>query len=183
LTIVETAQPVCFAAGLFRPRVLLSRGLFEALNPHERAVVLAHERAHARRRDALLASLVRALALVHWPGVGRWLVQEFEVAAEQSCDEEAARFVGDRLSVAATILTVERAAQYAAQPSPRPGPIAVAFGARAVERRVEALLVEAVPEPSLRPLVIGIAVALLGVVIFADTLHHVTESVLSVIAH
>lgn len=181
ITIVETSQPVCFAAGLLRPRVLLSRGLFNALSPEERAVVLAHERAHVRRRDALVGSVVRALAVVHLPWARRWLVHELEVAAEQACDEEAAQFVTDRVSVAAAILTVERAAQHAA--TRELAPVAMAFGARAVERRVEALLGEPEPPRSLRPLVISIGVGLVSVLVLADELHHLTESVLSVIAH
>jgi Zn-dependent protease with chaperone function len=181
ITIVETTQPVCFAAGLFRPRVLLSRGLFDALSSEERAVVLAHERAHVRRRDALIGSLVRALAGLHLPWVGRWLVHELEIAAEQACDEEAARLVADRVSVAAAILTVERAAETAA--ARELDAVAVAFGARAVERRVEALLAEPLPQQSLRPLAISVGIALMSVLVLSDELHHLTESVLSVIAH
>src|SRR5688572_15113096 len=41
ITIVETRQPLCFAAGLFSPHVLLSRGLFDALGAEELAVILA----------------------------------------------------------------------------------------------------------------------------------------------
>lgn len=181
VTLVESSQPVCFAAGIVRPRVLLSRGLFEALSPEERAVVLAHERAHVRRRDALVGAVVRALAVVHLPWVGRWLVRELEVAAEQACDEAAARCVADRVSVAATILTVERVARHAGTWDL--APIAAAFGARAVERRVEALLDEPVPPPRLRWLNVTSAAALGSSLVLADELHHLTESVLSIIAH
>lgn len=181
ITIVETSQPVCFAAGLLRPRVLLSRGLFDALSPEERAVVLAHERAHVRRRDALVRSIVRAVAALHLPWVGRWLVHELEVAAEQACDEDAARFVTDRVSVAAAILTVERAAQHTV--ASELAPVAMGFGACAVERRVESLLGEPEPPRSLRPLAISIGVGLVSVLVLADELHHLTESALSVIAH
>lgn len=181
ITIMETTQPLCFAAGLFRPRVLLSRGLFDALSAEERAVILAHERAHVRRRDALVASVARALAAFHLPWVGRWLVHEIEVAAEQACDEEAARCVADRVSVAAAILAVERATQDAI--SRELGSVAVAFGARAVERRVEALLGDPPQQQSLRPLVVSFGVAVVGLLALADELHHLTESVLSVIAH
>lgn len=181
VTIVETPQPVCFAAGLLRPHVLLSRGLFEALSLEERAVVLAHERAHVRRRDALVGGVVRALAVAHVPGIGRWLVRELEVAAEQACDEEAARVVADRVSVAAAILTVERAARHTTGGAL--APVAAPFGARAVERRVEALLGEPAPRRSLRPLAIAVAVGLASALVLAGELHHLTESVLSVIAH
>ncbi len=181
ITVVETHLPVCFAAGLLRPRVLMSRGLLESLGDEERAVVLAHERAHVRRRDALVASVVRALSVIHLPTVARWLVREVEIAAEQVCDEEAAERVGDRLAVASAILTVERAAQHAA--ARELDGIAVAFGECAVERRVEALLVEPRPPASLRPFVVALGLAAVGVLAPAGELHHLTESVLSVIAH
>lgn len=181
ITLIDTTQTVCLAAGLFRPRVFVSRGLFDILSAEEREVILAHERAHVRRRDAAIASLVRALAMVHMPRVGSWLVAEIEVAAEQICDEEAAAAVGDRVAVAAAILTVERAAQHTV--GPQFDPVAVAFGVRAVERRVEALLAAPLPQKSFGALAVLFGAALLGAFVLADEVHHLTESLLSVIAH
>lgn len=181
ITVVETHVPICCAAGLLRPRVLLSRGLLESLGDEERAVVLAHERAHVRRRDAFVASVVRALAVIHMPKTARWLVREVEIAAEQACDEEAAEGVGDRLAVASAILTVERAAQHAA--ARELDGLAVGFGECAVERRVEALLADPRPQVSLGPLVILLGLAALTVLALAGELHHLTESFLSAIAH
>jgi Zn-dependent protease with chaperone function len=181
ITIVETNQPVCFTAGLLRPRVFVSRNLFDSLSPEERAVVVHHERAHIHRRDALVGTVVRALAMMHLPSIGRWIVQELEVAAEQACDEEAARLVADRVAVAVVILAMERALAHAA--SREVGPVAVAFGSRAVERRVEALLRDAPPAQSLGGPLLAAAVGLVALLGSADELHHVTETVLSIIAH
>jgi beta-lactamase regulating signal transducer with metallopeptidase domain len=181
VTIIETSQPLCVAAGLLRPRVLLSRGLLESLTPDERAVVLAHERAHVRRRDALVASVVRVLATLHVPSVSRWLVRETDVAAEQASDEEAAQFVGDRLAVASAILAVERAAQHAA--AEQLAPVAVAFGQRAAERRIESLLAEPRRPRSLVILVAGFGVVASGVLAVSSELHHLIESLLSFIAY
>jgi len=181
VTVLKTSQPICIAAGLLRPRILLSSGLLESLSADDRAVVLTHERAHVRRRDALIASLVRMLATLHLPVVARWLVREIDVAAEQACDEEAGKLVGDRVAVASAILTVERALQQAAAPSL--SPIAVAFGKRAVERRVESLLREPEPPRSLRAIAAWIGAAAIAVLAGASELHHVTESLLSFIAH
>ncbi|MBK8588868.1 MAG: hypothetical protein IPN77_07025 [Sandaracinaceae bacterium] len=103
LTIVETAQPVCLAAGFVRPRVLISRGLLES---------------------AVWRSTAPRLELV-----------------------------------------------------------GIAFGARAVERRVEALLAEPLPPTSLRSLTGPLGVALLAVVLHAGELHHATEFLLSAVAH
>jgi beta-lactamase regulating signal transducer with metallopeptidase domain len=180
-TVLETSQPLCVAAGLLRPRILVSRGLLDSLSTEERAVVLTHERAHVRRRDALFAGLVRMLAALHLPVVARWLVGELDVAAEQACDEEAGELVGDRIAVASAILTVERALQ-SASAAPL-APIAVAFGRCAVERRVEALLCEPERPRSLRPILAWLGGAAIVVLASAAELHHVTESLLSFIAH
>lgn len=180
-TIVETLQPLCLAAGFLRPRVLISRGLLDALGSEERAVVFAHEQAHVRRRDALASGLVRVLATVHLPQVGQWLVSELDVAAEQACDDEAAIAVTDRLAVAAAILTVERAVSRST--AARLELVAIAFGASAVERRVEALLAEPLPPTSLRALTGSLGVALVAVVAHADQLHHLAEFLLSSAAH
>ena len=57
-------------AGLFRPLVLVSTGLRERLRPDVLAVVLAHERAHARRRDPLrlVAAALRRAGTAPAPG-------------------------------------------------------------------------------------------------------------------
>jgi Zn-dependent protease with chaperone function len=182
VTIIETPRPICVAAGILRPEVLVSRRLWNELNETERAVVLAHERTHVRRKDTLFGSIVRTLAFVHLPSIRGWLVSEVEVAAEQACDEEAARVVGDRLSVASTILKVERAARQDAERTAL-DLVAAACAARAVERRVQALLIEPKQERSFRPLVIPIGVVLALVLLLADQLHHFTESVLSLVIY
>ncbi|ATB39664.1 hypothetical protein CYFUS_005109 [Cystobacter fuscus] len=181
VTVIETSRPVCLTAGLLRPRVFLSRGLLDSLGEEERAIVLAHERAHARRRDALVASLVRALGVFHLPPVARWLVRELEIAAEQACDEDAASAVGDRIAVASAILRVERATRHVV--AGRLAPVAVAFGQCAVERRVESLLAEPAPSRSLRGVALCLVAALVGVLGTSAGLHHLTESLLSVVAH
>ena len=182
VTILDATQPVCLAAGLINPCILMSRGLLDCLSDEERRVVLAHERAHVRRRDALMASVMRAFCVVQLPWVARWLVQEAEIAAEQICDEAASHSVGDRVAVASAILTVERAAKLAVD-EPL-APVAVAFGQCAVERRVESLLKDEIsPRIPLRPAVTWLAVVTIGVLVAANELHHVTESLLSVVLH
>ena len=181
VTVIETPEPVCLAVGLLRPRILLARSLLLQLDASERTVVLAHERAHVVRRDALVGALVRCLSTFHLPHVGRWLVRELDVAAEQACDERAASAVGDRLLVAATILQVERA--LGCRTSEPYTPLALAFGAAAVERRVAALLVDSPRPRSLGALKFLFAIGGFCALVGAAELHHLTESLLSVVAH
>jgi len=49
ITVLETSQPICLAAGLFRPRVLLSRGLLESLTEQERSSAPCPCRLHGAR--------------------------------------------------------------------------------------------------------------------------------------
>lgn len=181
VVVLETPVPVCFAAGLWRPQVLISRGLLRWLDTAQRAIVLAHERAHVRRHDALIANVVRMCALWHVPVVARWLARELEIAAEQVCDEEAGTIVGDRIAVAEAILSVERAAQAQAAAMLAPS-TAVAFGERAVERRVESLLRDPQPALPLLPVYAILCMSVATLLLCANGLHHATESVLSVIA-
>ncbi|WP_208879798.1 M56 family metallopeptidase [Streptomyces armeniacus] len=61
VTVVRDQRPFALTYGLIRPRVLISCGLLEILDPVELDAVLAHEREHVRSRDPLKAALVRVL--------------------------------------------------------------------------------------------------------------------------
>ncbi len=103
-------SPRCFsmAVGVRNPVVVVSSGLTEALEREQLGVVVAHERAHVRRRDSLVRSLAALLSFPLLPTCRRQILDELELASELACDEEAAGFVGDRLLVAETLVAVER---------------------------------------------------------------------------
>ncbi len=101
--ILESQDLVACCAGLWRPQVILSRGLIDRLRPDELRVVLAHERAHAARLDNLRALLLRCLTLF-WPAPLRERAcSDGRADAEQACDLYAARTVAGSESVAAVI--------------------------------------------------------------------------------
>lgn len=180
ITIVESALPICIAAGALRPRIVVARELLGRLHDDDRDIVLAHERAHVVRRDALVCGIVRVLAIFHLPSVGAWIVRELDIAAEQACDEAAAQRVGDRVAVAAMILAMQRA--WMTPGATSFGALAPGFGLRALERRVQSLLAEPLATPSFSAhawcLGAFVAVSLAA----ASLLHHWTESLLSHVA-
>jgi beta-lactamase regulating signal transducer with metallopeptidase domain len=180
-TLVDELAPFCFAAGAWRPQVLISRALWERLDDQQRTVVLAHERGHVQRRDPFLKLLVHAVSSLHVPAAGRWLVNEAAIAAEQLCDERAALIVGDRLAVASTILSLERLAQDT--PALDLGPLVVAFDECAVERRVRALMAPAPQATSLQRYGLGVALFIIGLLVASESIHHVTEAALSHLTH
>lgn len=179
ITVLDTERPMGFAAGWLRPRVLVSRGLLEGLAREELAIVLANEHAHARRKDALLLGVVRVATAFQLPRVGRWLLREVALAAEQACDERAAMVSGDRLTVAETILRVERmVAGNTVFVN-----LAVGFGEGAVCRRVSALLEPPLPAPTLRPIYAATALVTISTLLLAGHLHPWTESLFGLVIH
>lgn len=175
-SVVSVDDPLCIAAGLVRPRVFVSSGLLTELDARERAVVLAHERAHVDRRDALVGSIARLTSALHLPFVRREILAELDVAAEEACDEIASRS-RDRLDVADTIVRVGRLCgeRFECETLVR------GFGPSALERRVRALLAEPNGRGSLGS-AIG-ATAALGALILglSAEIHHLTETALSIL--
>jgi Zn-dependent protease with chaperone function len=176
--LIPSSAPLSVTAGLFRPLVLVSTGLRERLRPDVLAVVLEHERAHARRRDPLRLVTAALLSAGHLPGTRRLLLADLALACEQAADEEAATAVGDRVRVAEAIVTVERV-----MGSSQSG-LAAAMGMDGASTiaRVEELLRE--PSTGAPTLLRGLlwGVAAVAAVLLASTLHHLTETLLEVLA-
>lgn len=177
LRIVESEWPLAMAFSVPRPRIFVSSKLVQSLSPPQLAVVLAHEQAHLHRRDPARYFIARALSCLHVPWLRRQLLEDLSLAAEQACDEEAARQAGDRLLVADVIVQVERlfrkqsSSVFALLPS---------FMGNHVVSRVEALLANPQkPVPAQRMMsyvCTGLVVTVL--VLAAEPLHQLTEAVL-----
>lgn len=115
--IIDGDERFAYCTGLIKPRVVVSRGLLDALPPLERQVVLAHERAHAVRHDNL-RGLAAGIAL--WPAPRRikhGLLRDLARAAELACDRRAAERVGGPAAVVAAL--------EAAHASPGPPPFSL----------------------------------------------------------
>lgn len=92
--VVESPDPIAWCAGLAVPRVYLSSGLEAALSDEELQIVLAHEHAHARRRDNLRSLLLRWATVAWQRDSRRLLLADFEHGTEQACDAVAAAHIG-----------------------------------------------------------------------------------------
>jgi len=100
-------------------------------------VIVAHERAHARRRDGMIQFVAHLASLLHCPWV-RWpLLADLSLACEQACDQEAAREVGDPLRVAETLVALAR---WFTPAKCVPAVGALSFGSGDLVPRIEALL-------------------------------------------
>lgn len=134
LTVVEADAPIAFARSGRRGGVVVSTGMLEALEPAERKVLFAHERAHVRGRHDV-HMLVHEFAAAVLPWLAR-LRPELCLAAERAADAAALSEVrGDRRLVATAIARAAMAAD-------RHGAVvsAPAFTGGAVAFRVRSVL-------------------------------------------
>jgi len=87
---VELRRPVSFTAGLLRPVIVISTALSGRLAPEELRAIIGHERAHARRRDNLLALLADGCATLLLLVPTAWYARRrLRAAIEQAADDEA----------------------------------------------------------------------------------------------
>ena len=95
--------------GLWKPVILLPKGIDTYLTARQLAAVLAHEVCHARRRDNLTAAvhmLVEALFWFH-PMVW-WIGSRLIAEREQACDEHVVAETAQPIAYAEGIVTICR---------------------------------------------------------------------------
>ncbi|MDP6943589.1 MAG: M56 family metallopeptidase [Myxococcota bacterium] len=176
LRIVQSPVPLA-AATAVGAEVLVSSALVETLSPTLLDAVVAHERAHVRRRDPWRRVAAMLFSAGHLPGVRRTLLEDLELACEQASDEEAAQAVGNRLHVAQALLAVTRMAGACTMPVG-----ATAFGASSIEARVASLLAAPAPEGRLLTEVAWLTAAAALAIAVAAPGHHLAEHLIELLA-
>ncbi len=104
--VLRIARPVpaMIAAGIARPKVLLSRAAESTLNANELQVALNHEVAHVRRRDNFKKLLLRFVA---FPGMSALEVTWLE-ATEMAADDAAVSSAAEALDLAAALIKLSK---------------------------------------------------------------------------
>ncbi len=106
LAFPSPAFPAMTAAGILRPKVLLSRAAESMLTASELQTALQHEVAHVRRRDNLKKLLLR---FVNFPGMAA-LESAWLEATEMAADDAAVANAADALDLAAALIKLSRLA-------------------------------------------------------------------------
>ncbi len=175
LTVLDADAPIAFAQSGRRGGVVVSTGMLDALEPAERRVLFAHERAHVRARHDLhlLAHRVATAALPWLASVG----DDLRLATERAADAAAlAEVNGDRRLVATAIARAAIAADNYGAPAP-----ALAFNGGAVGYRVQSMLhpADRAPLPASATGLLGLGGALAATVFvhhLATLLEHICLS-------
>jgi beta-lactamase regulating signal transducer with metallopeptidase domain len=101
------ATPV--TAGIFASRIILPSG-WRSWPPEKLRACLAHEMAHIRRRDTLVAFLAHINRCVFWfHPLAWWLERTLAASAEDAADEAAIRAIGSRHRYAEVLLDIAEA--------------------------------------------------------------------------
>jgi len=140
LTVLDDAAPDAYAMPGLPGKIVVTAGMLEALDHHERQVLLAHERAHLAGAHCLFTALARIAAAAN--PLLRPLAGAVGFSVERWADEHAARVTGDRRLVARTIAKAALLANgHAGTPAAALAMAAGSLrGAGPVPRRVAALL-------------------------------------------
>jgi beta-lactamase regulating signal transducer with metallopeptidase domain len=101
---ISRVIPALTAAGILRPKVLLSSTAEFVLTAKELQTALRHELAHVRRRDNLKKL---ALRFVAFPGMAG-LEQAWLEATEMAADDAAVSSSGEALDLAAALIKLSR---------------------------------------------------------------------------
>jgi beta-lactamase regulating signal transducer with metallopeptidase domain len=156
ITVSETSAVAAPALhGIVRPELLLPRGFVAQLSPGELAHTIAHELAHARRRDLLAQLLIHGAALLHWFNPLAWIAARLARAdCELACDETVLRRLNPagRESYGATLLKIIRLAHCG---TPPPLGLGVVESKQQIKRRIQ--MIAAHPSTSLARTVAGCA--------------------------
>ncbi|MDQ3264773.1 MAG: hypothetical protein M3Y59_14075 [Myxococcota bacterium] len=177
VVLLPGAPSLFHAAGVLRPRILVSAQLTRLLEPEELEAALAHERLHLRRADPLGTLALRLLGAFSLPHLAQLAQDLFRTAAEEACDAGAARHLGDGPVVAAALLKVATFQKAAFLPG------AAAFGEHALERRVKLLLADSLSDGRVHsrwrwPAGAVLAALAGAALLHTERVHHAAETLL-----
>jgi hypothetical protein len=135
----ESDAPVLLLAGVFRPRLVISRGVRRALDADQLAVAVRHERAHGAARDNLkrLLILLAPDAIPFVRGCGA-IERGWSRLAEWSADDSAVG--GSRRQSLALAAALVRVARLGAAANPTPLATSFLGDANDLVARVDRLL-------------------------------------------
>jgi Zn-dependent protease with chaperone function len=103
--LVAHHAPAAFTIGLLKPKIVLTTGLLELLDPSEVQAVISHEHYHQRHRDPLVIFLLQIASKSMWYiPVFKWVSEMYKVAAEIMADKHAIQLTGGSEPLGSTLL-------------------------------------------------------------------------------
>jgi Zn-dependent protease with chaperone function len=150
---IDSDAPIMALVGVFRPRLLVTRGLVGALTDEELAASVAHEVGHSRAWDNLKRLLMRAAPdVLTSTAAARAIERRWASASEHSADRMAAS--DSPVARCALASALVKVARLTLTVTPIAEPISTLVDGGEIVSRVERLLADAAP-PVRRRSVLG----------------------------
>ncbi|MGO4271059.1 M56 family metallopeptidase [Paenibacillus sp. TAF58] len=90
LQISSYKAPLAMTIGLWKPRMILSSGLMDMLEPKELRAVIEHEKCHMRHRDPLAIFLLSMISKSMWYiPIFAWMADKYPIMIELRADKYA----------------------------------------------------------------------------------------------
>ncbi len=178
---LDAPVPAMTLVGVFRPKLLVTRPLIDALTPDELQAAVEHEVGHLGSWDNLKRLAMRAtpdaLSLL---AASRGLERDWALAAEQAADARAAHDSGTGLALASALIKVARLTPVNRTFSALASPL---VGGEGIASRVERLMDRRPaqrPSIAIRVLCWTATVVTLGAIVVGyapmlQSVHHVSE--------
>jgi len=141
---IDADAPIIALVGVLRPKLLVTRGLVEALTDEELAASVAHEIGHSRAKDNLKRLIMRATPdLLASTSSARAIERQWASAAEHSADRIAA--AGNPEARCALASALVKVARLMPTITPIAQPISTLVDGGEIASRVERLLADSAP--------------------------------------
>lgn len=136
LAIIRHPAALAMTIGLFRPRIVLSTGLIDALTAAELDAVMAHESCHLKRKHPLAMFVLAIIGRAFWYiPIYRWFKAKYNVMIELAADRYAIRATGGAADLGSAMLVMLKRGPSAAAPIG-----SVSFADNAINARLKQLL-------------------------------------------
>jgi beta-lactamase regulating signal transducer with metallopeptidase domain len=106
--ILPLDKPQAFVLGFFRPKIYLSRGLFNEFDKSARKTIVAHEKTHLQRRDPLRRLLTSIALIFHLPSAVAEINRQMALIQELIADNRAVDQSGCRMNLAQLLVNFAR---------------------------------------------------------------------------
>lgn len=106
LQIHDTDEIFAYCKGIIRPKIHLSKGIVELLNPKKLDIVILHEKAHIKRFDLFYTFMFKIISIFEiYPSTISYYFHQWKKEKEKACDDEVVKKYSPLL-VAQTIIDV-----------------------------------------------------------------------------
>ncbi|MBL4765976.1 MAG: M56 family metallopeptidase [Colwellia sp.] len=175
---IELPESSAFTAGFINKKCFITSGMLKEMTAEEVAVVLGHERAHAKMNDPLKKWLFSIFTAFFIPSLAAHLKLHMTLAMEQAADNAV---VNSDIAPTFVASTLVKAARLNALYSPvKNNELVANFGADVLEQRVYFLLGQLNLKPVNKMLTAILVTFILAVCLSSiDGVHHLIETVLS----